>query len=147
MNPAQNSGGRNTRQMLRIGFSTPGSTLMLGDDNESVCFDADGSYISEKKRHPGSAHIYRSTVIGLVLNLDDKSPNANTVTLYCDGKRMSEPKALPECLKGKTLLPHICYRSLSVFVNFGTAPMTNLPFDCRMLQGAAQADVVASPTQ
>jgi len=139
--------GPNPRQMLRVGFSTAGSSLMLGDDDNNVCFDADGSYMADKKRVPGKAQIFKGTVVGVVLNLDQKSPNANTVALYCDGKRVSEPKPLPENLKGKPLFPHVCYRNLSVHVNFGGTQMAPLPFKCDMLQGAVAADVVASSSK
>merc|ERR1712032_948120 len=68
------------------------------------------------------------------------SPNANTVSLFRDGVRVSKPQPLPEHLKGKVLFPHVCFRNVSLQANFGT-PLANLPFKCRTLQQAAKADL------
>merc|ERR1712194_811269 len=47
----------------------------------------------------------------------------------------------PERLKGKVLFPHVSYRNVSVQINYGPEALAPLPFKCRMLQEAAQADV------
>merc|ERR1719291_279728 len=90
----------------------------------------------------------RDMVVAVLLNLDPKSPNANTISLFRSGTRVSDPMPLPDDLKGKTLFPHISFRNISVQVNFGKAQMAALPFDCRMVQDAAKADAVeAAPSK
>merc|ERR1712217_975882 len=43
--------------------------------------------------------------------------------------------------KGQVLFPHVAFRNVTVHVSFGKQAMAALPFKCRMLQEAAQADV------
>merc|ERR1712187_963453 len=80
----------------------------------------------------------------VLLNLDSKSPNANTVSLFKDGKRVSEPQPLPDSLKGKTLFPTVTYRNVTLDVNFGPVPQCPLPFKCLMMSDAAKEDVEVS---
>jgi len=130
------------RQLVRIGFSVAGSSLILGDGSDGcVCFDSEGFYFAEKKRTPASTRFGRDQAIGVLLNLDQASPNANTVSIFVNGQRTSEPMLLPEKLKGQPLFPHVSYRNVSLQVNFGPCPVTPLPFKCRTLQEAAAADV------
>mmetsp|Transcript_42421 Transcript_42421/g.101451 ORF Transcript_42421/g.101451 Transcript_42421/m.101451 type:complete len:919 (-) Transcript_42421:116-2872(-) len=130
------------RQLVRIGFSVAGSSLILGDGSDGcVCFDSEGFYFAEKKRTPASTRFGRDQAIGVLLNLDQASPNANTVSIFVNGQRTSEPMPLPEKLKGQPLFPHVSYRNVSLQVNFGPCPVTPLPFKCRTLQEAAAADV------
>jgi len=135
--------GPQPKQMMRVGFSTAESPLLLGDAAGCVAFDADGTFLSgtTKTNKPGGK-FGRDMVIAVLLNLDPKSPNANTVSLFRAGKRVSDPMPLPDDLKGKTLFPHISFRNLSVQVNFGKAQMAALPFSCRMVQDAAKKDTV-----
>merc|ERR1712232_1312291 len=79
--------------------------------------------------------------MGVVLNLDPDSPNKNTISLFKEGERVCEPQQLPEHLIGKTLYPHISFRSVTVQTLFGPTPAKELPFKCRSIQGAASADV------
>eukprot|EP00444_Apocalathium_aciculiferum_P005405 CAMPEP_0183413718 /NCGR_PEP_ID=MMETSP0370-20130417/21890_1 /TAXON_ID=268820 /ORGANISM="Peridinium aciculiferum, Strain PAER-2" /LENGTH=1097 /DNA_ID=CAMNT_0025596963 /DNA_START=30 /DNA_END=3319 /DNA_ORIENTATION=- len=129
---------------LRIGVSTAGSTLVLGATEDNVCFDTDGSVVHNKTRLPGGTKIYREAVMGVLVNLDKDSPNYQTLSLFKDGKRASQPQPLPDCLKGKTLYPHVSYKNATVHVNFGSTPMAPLPFTCRMVQDATKADVEVS---
>uniref|UniRef100_A0A7S1WDV0 B30.2/SPRY domain-containing protein n=2 Tax=Alexandrium catenella TaxID=2925 RepID=A0A7S1WDV0_ALECA len=130
------------RQLVRVGFSVANSSLILGDGGEGcVCFDSEGYFYADKKRTPSSTRFGREQSLGVLLNLDAKSPNANTVSLFCNGARISEPQPLPEKLQGQPLFPHVSYRNVSLHVNFGSQPMSALPFKCRMLQEAAAADV------
>eukprot|EP00928_Gymnodinium_smaydae_P069895 TRINITY_DN5372_c0_g1_i1.p1 TRINITY_DN5372_c0_g1~~TRINITY_DN5372_c0_g1_i1.p1 ORF type:complete len:834 (-),score=138.74 TRINITY_DN5372_c0_g1_i1:220-2721(-) len=129
------------RQIARVGFSVVGSDLVLSDGG-SVYFDADGSFVSEGKVTPNAGERFtRDQVIAVVLNLDAASPNKNTVSLFRDGERVSEPMPLPEALIGKPLYPHVSFRSVSVQVNFGTVALKELPFKCLMLQSASTTDV------
>jgi len=134
------------RQLLKVGFSTAGSPLVLGESEDAhVCFDAEGNFCAGRKKKLGGAQKFtRDQVVGVLLNLDPSSPNANTLSLFRDGERISEPQPIPESLHGKTLFPHISFRNISVQVTFGAQPTRPLPFKCRGLGGAAQADVVAT---
>jgi len=150
LNPAESSGGQRgrvpmPRQLVRLGFSAAGSPLILGDGNDAAYYDSEGFYVSGKgKKTPASQRFTRDQVMGVLLNLDPKSPNCNTVSLFREGERISEPQALPEHLIGKPLFPHVAFRNVTVQMLFGPAPSKPLPFQCRMLQSAAQADVVVT---
>lgn len=135
------------RPLLRMGLSLAGSGLFIGEDEGSLCFDSDGNYMHGGKASAAASQPFgRDHVVALVLNLDQGSPNANTVSLFRDGVRVSVPVPLPEALKGQTLYPTVTYRSLTVSLNFGPAPLSKLPFRCRMLQDAAEPDVVTTPS-
>merc|ERR1740138_105806 len=91
-----------TGNLVRVGFAAEGS-LLLGEDDNSICFDTEGFMISNKKKTKCSMSFARDVIVALVINLDDKSPNFNTVSMFKDGKRPCQPQALPDSLKGKTL--------------------------------------------
>ncbi len=57
---------------------------------------------------------HRGEALAVVLNLDPKSPNKNTVSLFANGQRASQPQALPESLSGKPLFPHVAFRNIKV---------------------------------
>merc|ERR1712039_92294 len=83
----------------------------------------------------------RGMVFAVVVNLDESSPNANTISLFKNGERASPPQAIPEALKGKTLFPTIAFKNMAVHVNFGAQQLKALPFKCRMFQEATAKDV------
>jgi len=129
------------RQVVRLGFSTPGSSLLLGDSAECAYFDSEGSYWAGKQKTKSSQNFTRDQAIAVVLNLDPSSPLCNTLSLFREGVRIAEPQKLPACLHGKTVCPHICFRNVTVQVNVGPHLLKQLPFTCTMLQAAAAADV------
>lgn len=134
------------RQFLRLGFSPEGSSLFLGESAESISFDSEGGFTAGGQSTPATQRFGRDQVLTVVLNLDSASPNANTVSLFRNGARVSRPQQLPESLKGKTLFPHVTFKNVTLQVNWGPSPMVPLPFACRMIQGAAAEDaVVAAP--
>jgi len=92
------------RNLVRVGVSLAGSSLLLADSADSVCFDSEGYFFHGKKRSKVSEKFGRDQTVALVINLDDNSPNAGTVSLFRDGQRISEPQKLPENLRGKVLL-------------------------------------------
>lgn len=149
LNPAEGQGGKARapapRQLVRVGLSTKESSIFLSDGPDNVCFDSEGCFIHEKKRTKVSQKFGRDQVVGLLLNLDTSSPNANTVSLFRDGERISEPQALPDNLKSKTLYPTITYRNVTIQLNFGPDPLSPLPFKCRMIQDASKSDVHLDP--
>jgi len=144
LDPAERS-GQLPKSHLRVGFSTTGSSLFQALD-DSVCFDSDGIFMQNKLRQRASKNIKRGDVVAIVLNLDSKSPNANTISCFVNGVRASQPQSLPEKLQGKTLFPTITFRHLTLHVNFGPKPLADLPFKCRMVQEASNADVEATAT-
>eukprot|EP00927_Polykrikos_kofoidii_P053918 TRINITY_DN48438_c0_g1_i1.p1 TRINITY_DN48438_c0_g1~~TRINITY_DN48438_c0_g1_i1.p1 ORF type:complete len:747 (+),score=169.75 TRINITY_DN48438_c0_g1_i1:333-2243(+) len=147
LNPPTSAGsgrGPVPRQLVRVGFSTAASPLVLNDgDAGAFFFDAEGFYSSaETKRVQVGKRFARDEVIGVLLNLDAGSPNANTISVFRNGERASEPQRLPEQLKGETLFPHVSFRNVTLEINFGPEPIKPWPFVCSALQGAAQDDVV-----
>eukprot|EP00931_Biecheleriopsis_adriatica_P077427 TRINITY_DN50_c0_g1_i3.p1 TRINITY_DN50_c0_g1~~TRINITY_DN50_c0_g1_i3.p1 ORF type:complete len:821 (-),score=308.17 TRINITY_DN50_c0_g1_i3:116-2341(-) len=137
-------GGKKSRQVLRVGFSAASTSLLLGDDEECAFFDNEGMFTAARSRTRAGAKMQRDQVLCVLLNLDAKSPNVNTVSLFQDGVRRGKPQKLPEALVGKTLFPHITYRNMSVQVNMGPTPLRALPFTCNMIQGAAKEDAAVS---
>merc|ERR1712194_682916 len=100
-------GGPLPRQLLRDGFSTEGSQLVLTDSTENqFYFDADGAFVAGKKKTGVAKKFQRDQAIAIVLNLSAEGPNANTVSLFCDGERISEPQAIPESMLGKPPSAH-----------------------------------------
>jgi len=137
---------KGSNKLMRIGFSTSSSGLFL-DDASSIYFDSEGFCTAGKKRTQlKNGRIAKDQVAAVVLNLDAKSPNNNTIALYRDGVAVGEPVPLPEGLQGKPLFPHLAFRSVSLRVNFGPDALKPLPFACRMLQGAAASDATVSPS-
>eukprot|EP00930_Biecheleria_cincta_P069928 TRINITY_DN575_c0_g3_i1.p1 TRINITY_DN575_c0_g3~~TRINITY_DN575_c0_g3_i1.p1 ORF type:complete len:877 (-),score=289.78 TRINITY_DN575_c0_g3_i1:28-2658(-) len=132
------------KQLVRLGFSTAGSSLFLGDGPDNCCFDSDGFFLNDKTRKKCGQKFIRDHTAAVLLNLDAASPNANTVSLFINGKRASQPQPLPECLVGKPLFPTITYKNVTLEVNFGPTSRAPLPFACRMLGDAAAEDTVAS---
>jgi len=128
------SGGK----MVRVGFGAEGS-LFLGEDENSICFDTEGMMVSTKKKTKCSQAFGRDVIVAVVLNIDEKSPNFNTISLFKDGKRACQPQQLPDSLKGKNLYPAVSFKNSSVHLNFG-APVVELPFKCRGIQEATVKD-------
>lgn len=136
-----------SRMGVRIGFSTSAASLVLNEDANSFYFDSEGAFQAGKKtKNFKGGRFNKDQVVAVVLNLDSKSPNANTVALYRDGVSCGEAQKLPEEFHGKALFPHISYRNATVHVNFGAA-LKELPFKCRTLQSAAAADVEVSASK
>eukprot|EP00930_Biecheleria_cincta_P097595 TRINITY_DN892_c0_g1_i1.p1 TRINITY_DN892_c0_g1~~TRINITY_DN892_c0_g1_i1.p1 ORF type:complete len:901 (-),score=241.19 TRINITY_DN892_c0_g1_i1:130-2787(-) len=135
---------RQPRQVVRLGFSTAGSSLFLGDGPNNCCFDSEGFFLNDKTRKKCGQKFIRDYTAAVLLNLDPASPNANTISLFVNGVRASQPQSLPEALVGKALFPTITYNNVSVEVNFGPACRAPLPFACRMVGDAAAADTEAT---
>eukprot|EP00931_Biecheleriopsis_adriatica_P023800 TRINITY_DN1495_c0_g2_i1.p1 TRINITY_DN1495_c0_g2~~TRINITY_DN1495_c0_g2_i1.p1 ORF type:complete len:936 (-),score=282.25 TRINITY_DN1495_c0_g2_i1:58-2499(-) len=128
------------KQLLRIGFSTAGSVPILGDTEESVCFDSEGAFLFNKQRIPIASRYGTDCTLAVVLNLDPDSKNHNTISLFKDGERISPPHELPEALRGKALFPTVTFKNTAIHVNFGATQHAPLPFKCRMIQEAAAED-------
>ncbi|CAK9115924.1 unnamed protein product [Durusdinium trenchii] len=129
-----------SRNLVRVGFSTQGTSLLLGEGGDSVYFDNDGFYVADQKRESTSQRFSRDNVVAILLNLDAASPNANTV----DGVRVAQPQKLPEKLLGKPLFPHVSFKNITLHVNFGP-PSVPLPFTCLSVAEVPTADGVEAP--
>jgi len=134
------------RQLCRVGFSKQGSSLFLGETEDSVCFDADGCFLFNKQKNSVAERFVRDHVWGVLLNLDPASPNCNTVSLFKDGRRVCKPQPLPEQLKGHALFPHVSFRNVTLQVHFGPMLMSPLSFKIRSIQEAAAEDAVVAPS-
>lgn len=128
------------KHLVRLGFSTSSSGLFLGEGSDSVCFDSEGFCTRSGKKERSSCSMVRHQVYGVLLNLDPKSPNKNTLSLFKDGVRVSQPQSLPEHLHGKALFPTVTFRNATLQLNFGSAPLISLPFKCRLIQDASKDD-------
>jgi len=141
---SQSSQGRvpMPRQLVRLGLSTADSSLILADGgSDSVSIDSEGFLVVEKSRKKVSQKFGRDSTVALLVNMDEASPNANTISVFKDGVRVCEPQAIPEKLRGKPLFPTVTYKNVTLQVNFGPAPLAPLPFKCHMVASAASADV------
>jgi len=150
MNPAQEANAKaktpQPANQLRLGFSAAGSSLFAGDGEDSICFDAEGALVHNKRKTKACDKFSPAdAVLTVLLNLDQSSANANTISLFKDGQRACAPQPLPDSLIGKTLYPALTFRNVTVHYNFGPALSTPLPFSCRTLQEASAKDVVVSP--
>lgn len=133
------------KHVLRVGFSTAKSSLIMREaEEEAVYFDSEGGFVQSKKREWTGKAFTRDEVVAVLLNLDEKSPNCNTVSLFKDGMRASQPQPLPDALKGQALFPTISWKCLSVHVNFGKEPLAPLPFKCRMVKDASIKDATVT---
>mmetsp|Transcript_31905 Transcript_31905/g.94860 ORF Transcript_31905/g.94860 Transcript_31905/m.94860 type:complete len:882 (-) Transcript_31905:62-2707(-) len=127
--------------LLRIGFSTAGSVPLMGDTEESICFDSEGKFLFNKKATLVSQKLLPGCTIAVMINLTKGNSTSNTISLFKDGERIAEPQALPESLHGKLLFPTVTFKNITIHANFGPEPHVPLPFKCRMLAGAAKEDV------
>eukprot|EP00933_Yihiella_yeosuensis_P040598 TRINITY_DN3491_c0_g2_i1.p1 TRINITY_DN3491_c0_g2~~TRINITY_DN3491_c0_g2_i1.p1 ORF type:complete len:856 (+),score=217.48 TRINITY_DN3491_c0_g2_i1:135-2702(+) len=128
---------------IRVGFSKAASSLFLGDvkeKDEGVCFDSEGLFTSQGRKATSGQKFGSGDIVAVLLNLDQDSPNANTVSLFKDGVRASKPQPLPDSLKGKILHPAIAFKNVTLSYNFGPSPWCPLPFVCKMVQDASKKD-------
>lgn len=129
--PQGRAPGPKPKHLVRVGVSTSSSGLLLGpEETESVSFDSSGCFINGPKKELISKKFTHSQVAGVLVNLDPKSPNANTISLFVNGERACEPKPIPESMKGKALFPAVSFRNVTLQVHFGATLLRSLPFTC-----------------
>jgi hypothetical protein len=128
------------RGLLKIGFSTAGSSLLLDSDKTSVSFDSHGWFYGGAKSAKVSQKLYAGDVVACLLNLEEGSPNCNTVSLFKNGARVAQPQALPEDLHGKPMFPAVAFKCMTLQTNFGPEPICSLPFKCHMVGSASKSD-------
>jgi len=131
---------------VRLGFSTPKSTLFLGE-NGTIGVVSNGSFFSDGNIIApldfGGRRFSRGDVIGLLLNRTE-SGNANTLSLFHNGERMGQPQPLPESFLKQALFPHVTVKNCTVFVNSTNTLLKRYPFTCRSIGGAAKKHIVPS---
>lgn len=124
--------------VVRVGFSTAGSPLLLCDDAPGCAyFDSEGFFGGAGLKERAGPSLARNATCAVVLNVEPGSQAANTMSLFHDGRRVSEPLLLPEAMRGKALYPAVTFRSTTLRVNFGSSPWQALPFRCRTVKQAA----------
>lgn len=130
---------------VRLGFSLRESSQFLGDKNTigissyTGQFHIDGAIGKTYK----SRRFTKGDVIGLLLNRTEEG-NKNTVSVFINGKRHSEPQTIPESFDG-ALFPHITVRGGAVVAaNFGKTLFKQLPFTCRSVGDVSKDHVVES---
>lgn len=138
--------GKDPAQYFKVGFSTAKSSLFMGDAPDSISFDSEGSFChdSGKKTKVFQQRVTRDSVITVLLNLNKDAPNGNTISLFRNGKRFTEPQAIPSALVGKTLYPTITFKNVTLLVNFGPTLSKPLPFKVNTLQEVAAEDAELS---
>ncbi|CAK9030973.1 unnamed protein product [Durusdinium trenchii] len=137
--PSAKSRMQSARSQVRLGLATAAS-LFLGEDQDSICFDSQGSFYKEKRKVLGVSQKFTTgDVVALLVNLDSTSPNAFTVSLFKDGQRATPPQPLPDCFRGKALYPALSFRNVALHYNFGPL-LVPLPFTCRVLKDASAKD-------
>ena len=112
------------RSQVRVGFGTSETSIFVGDGLESVGFDSEGCFWSERKRNlrVGRRFAKGDTVAvvinGLEISRSADSPPA-TISLFVNGVRASAPQTLPEEISSKTLYPMVSYNGATLQVNQG----------------------------
>lgn len=95
-----------------------------------------------------------TVVLNLSENVEDR--HSNSIALFKNGLRVTEPIPIPDDLKGKDLYPTVTFKNVRIAVNLGhemdgrraaeLAGLTQrLPFTCRSLQRSAAEDISISP--
>jgi len=126
---------------LRFGVSL--SSAKFAGSNGSIVFDAEcGLTINgeAKKGFSPQRYLTKGDVCGVLINLEAKHTNKNTVSLFVNGARHSQPVPLPENMVGQALFPHLAVKSMSAGLNLQSI-LHRLPFTVLMVGEATQTDI------
>lgn len=129
---------------LRFGVSL--SSAKFAGAQGSVVFDIEcGLTINgeAKKGLSPQRFLTKSDTCGVLINLEAKHQNKNTISLFVNGVRHSQPVPLPENMVNAALYPHVAVKSMSVGLNLQTI-LTKLPFTVQMLGEASSTEVEKS---
>mmetsp|Transcript_73886 Transcript_73886/g.161694 ORF Transcript_73886/g.161694 Transcript_73886/m.161694 type:complete len:929 (-) Transcript_73886:49-2835(-) len=130
-----------TKPMLRIGFSLGGVMPIMGDYEDSICFDLEGHFLWGKQRTHACQPLGYDGIFTVVLDLTIDIRRLSSISLFKNGKRVTSPQTIPDALKGQVLYPTVCFRNMDIYTNFGPQSFAPLSFTCRMLQAASEEDV------
>lgn len=133
--------------VFRIGFSTLNAKF-VGAEN-SVCFTnlyrfrSNGEVGNPSKGIPA---FNKNDTIGVLLNMDPKANDKtkNTISLFVNGKRASEPQPIPAPMLKQALYAHVAFRGCSLGVHFDVQQKP-LPFTVCMMGQAQPSDMEKSP--
>lgn len=134
------------RPEVKIGVSTASATWLGGAG--SIAFDHSLNLYSNdetpKKLESLDRELFmmnrKDQVFGILLNLVPKSPNKNTISLFLNGKRVTEPQPIPADLCKEPLFPHVSVKGCSVGMNF-LSQWKPLDFSVYMIGQAVSADL------
>merc|ERR1712112_463274 len=115
----------------------------MGGGKCTILFDSQG-FLQKGEETKVTSKRFAHEVVSVLLNLNKESPNYNTVSLFIDGVRASQPIMLPDEMKDTTLYPHLMPKFCAIAVKFRYA-MAPLPFKARMIDNAPQEDVEEMP--
>lgn len=130
---------------VRIGFSLENSSLFLGDKNTIGFSTFSGQFLTDGALQKGFTprRCLKGDIIGILLNRSEEG-NANTLSLFVNGKRIGEPVKIPESFDG-ALYPHVTVRANAIVsVNLTKTVRKPLPFTCRTIGDVSVNDCVES---
>ncbi|EEQ97909.1 hypothetical protein Pmar_PMAR025533 [Perkinsus marinus ATCC 50983] len=131
------------RHCVRVGFTTIDGSLLLGTDANGIAFDAGLGYdkVQGHLKHVGGrqfsngpcvwkemkmtyldkADFGLDDVVTVVLNLSEnvEDRHSNSIALFKNGLRVTEPIPIPDDLKGKDLYPTVTFKNVRIAVNLG----------------------------
>jgi len=132
------------RSLVRVGFAASCTSVLLDREEVQVFVDSEGVLSCNGVRQgPLSKPFGRGQTVAVVLERGPDS--AGSIAAFCDGVCICPPRRLPESFLGKALYATVAYKNVTLQVNFGPAPLRELPFRCRMLNDAAEADMEVAP--
>merc|ERR1711915_526246 len=79
---------------------------------------------------------------GLLINRTEKG-RANTISLFVNGVRHSQPLTIPENLKDQMLIPHLCVKNVTAELNATGQLRSKYPFKCRPFGDFIENDIEA----
>jgi len=126
----------NNHSEIRIGVSTEGSKLHIGTANSvgfsvtlntyQIC-QADGTLAAAKRN---TKRINQGDVIGLLVNRVEEG-NANTVSLFVNGERNSQPVTLPDAFVNEAAIPTFTVKNSTIQMLTLENLRATYPFACR----------------
>jgi len=130
---------------FRIGVSSSNAPWVGGVGSESMCFDHKCQLRTngEIDTNMTAKQWKNEDVIGILLNLDETMVNKNTLSLFINGTRASDPHPLPKSMHKKALYPHVALRGCTMGLNFSMMKVP-LSFKVRTLAEALKADIEES---
>jgi len=133
-----------TSGAFRFGVSTQSAKFTGGDG--SIAFDLECCLTVNGEPQKGVSpqrQLGKGDVVGILVNLEKKHKNENTVSLFVNGQRHSQPVALPENMVNQALFPQLAVKNMSAGLNLTTINM-KLPFSVMMMGEATPSDLEKS---
>jgi len=123
--PTDHLEGEETPNVLRVGWSTPGGNLQLGEVKNSFGFGGTAKAAESCKFKNYGCKFGVGDVVGAYL---DMSGDSCTITFAVNGKDQGVAfRFQKKDLKGKALFPHVLTKNQNFTVNFGQLPAPLFP--------------------